>query len=102
MLRERGIRSIVPEENSQKKVMAMVYDEIKAGHRADMEKFEQVSGELFRRGAQVILLACTELSLIKKEHPLPAGYLDILEVMALAAVEKCHRVRVEFRHLITE
>ena len=48
MLRERGIRSIVPEEDSQKKVMAMVYDEIKAGHRADMEKFEQVSGELFR------------------------------------------------------
>ena len=97
-----GIQSIVPWEESQKKVTSMVYDEIKAGNRADLKKFEQVSEELFTRGAQVILLACTELSLIKKENVLPAGYLDILEVIARAAVERCHHVRKEFRDLITK
>lgn len=97
-----GIQSVVPGEMSQKKVMSMVYEEIKAGNDADMRKFEQVSGELFAKGAQAILLACTELSLIKKEHPLPAGYLDILEVIARAAVRECHHVRGEFAHLITE
>ena len=54
VLLERGIQSIVPEKESQKKVMSMVYDEIKAGYRADMEKFRQVSEELFGRGAQII------------------------------------------------
>lgn len=97
-----GIRCVMPGEDSQKKVMAMVYGEIKAGNSADMEKFRQVSDELFAKGAQVILLACTELSLIKKENTLSAGYLDILEVIARSAVERCHRVRAEFEHLITE
>lgn len=100
-LGEYGIRSIVPGEESQRKVMSMVYEEIKAGNSVDMEKFEEVSGELFAGGAQVILLACTELSLIKKEHSLPAGYLDILEVIARASVANCHHVRKEFEHLIT-
>lgn len=101
-LRDRGIRSIVPERENQRKVMAMVYDEIKAGKPVDMEKFGQVSAELFERGARVILLACTELSLIRKENVLSAGYLDILEVIARCAVERCHHVRPEYRHLITE
>lgn len=102
VLSEYGIRSVVPGEESQKKVMSMVYEEIKAGNSVDMGKFEQVSEELFTKGAQVILLACTELSLIKKEHTLPAGYLDILEVIARAAVRECHHVRGKFEHLITE
>lgn len=101
ILRGYGIRSVVPDEESQKKVMSMVYGEIKAGKPVDMEKFMQVSAELFEKGAQVILLACTELSLIKKEHELPAGYLDILEVTARCAVERCHHVRAEYEHLIT-
>lgn len=48
------------------------------------------------------MLACTELSLIKKENTLPAGYLDILEVTARCAVERCHNVRREFDDLITK
>lgn len=102
VLRDSGIESIVPEEESQSKVMSMIYNEIKAGKPVDMEKFRQVSAELFERGAQVILLACTELSLIKKENELPAGYLDVLEVIARCAVERCHHVRTEYEHLITK
>lgn len=101
-LNNGGIQSVLPGKESQKKVMSMVYEELKAGKSVDMEKFTQVSAELFEKGAQVILLACTELSLIKKEHKLPAGYLDVMEVMARAAVERCHHVRKEFDELITE
>lgn len=101
-LRACGVRSIVPEKESQRKVMAMIYDEIKAGKPVNMAKFRQVSAELFERGAQVILLACTELSLIKKENELSAGYLDVLEVIARCAVERCHHVRAEYEHLITK
>lgn len=97
-----GIESIVPREIAQRKVMSMVYDEIKAGKPVDMEKFGQVSEELFGGGAQVILLACTEFSLIKKENRLAGGYLDILEVTARSAVECCHHVRREFDKLITK
>ena len=100
-LQDCGIQSVAPGEESQRKIMSMVYDEIKAGKPADMRKFEEASAELFGMGAQVILLACTELSLIKKDNALPAGYLDVLDVLARCAVERCHLVREEYRHLIT-
>lgn len=99
-LEDYGIQSIVPGEESQKKIMSMIYDEIKAGNNADMEKFRKVSEELFESGAQVILLACTELSLIKKENILSGGYLDILDVIAQTAVERCHHVRKEYGDLL--
>lgn len=101
VLQSYGIESIVPTEESQRRIMSMVYDEIKAGNPVDMEKFNEVSAELFGSGAQVILLACTELSLIKKECKLPAGYLDVLEVLARCAVERCSHVRKDYDELIT-
>lgn len=64
--------------------------------------FESVAGELSSSGAQVILLGCTELSLIKRDYPLKAGFLDVMEVLAQKAVLVCGRLKKEYEHLITE
>lgn len=63
--------------------------------------FEAVSGRLFARGAQVILLACTELSLIKRDYRLEPGFLDVLDVLARKAVLCCGRLKKEYETLIT-
>ena len=99
-LEQRGIGSVLPEAESQKKVMEIIYQQIKTGKNVDLESFCRISEELSGHGAQVILLACTELSLIKRDHDLPAGYLDVMEVLAHKAVESCNRVRKEYRWLI--
>ena len=96
----RGIEIILPEPESQKMVMEIIYRQIKAGKGVDLESFYRISEEMSGQGAQVILLACTELSLIKRDYDLQAGYLDVMEVLARKAVQSCNRVRKEYRWLI--
>ena len=54
-------------------------------------------------GAECIILGCTELSLIKRESYLGAGYLDAMEVLARKSVlvsEAC--LKGEYQCLITK
>ena len=67
-LEKYEIESVCPEEEQQAMVMELIYDNVKSGKAIRWECFEQVSEELFAKGAEVILLGCTELSIIKKEN----------------------------------
>ena len=67
-----------------------------------MECFNAVSKHLFENGAQVIILACTELSIVKRDFTLPAGYLDVLDVLAYKSVSMCGSIREEYLELITK
>lgn len=96
-----GINCIMPEQEAQRKVMSIIYDNIKAGKKADIDAFNEITAELILRGAQVVLLGCTELSLLKRDNRLQAGCLDVMEVLAKKAVENCNRLREEYRNLIT-
>ncbi len=100
-LEARKMQVFVPDEENQKKVMHLIYDNVKAGKPLEYTLFEEVSKELFQKGAQVILLGCTELSLFKKEAHLPAGYLDVMEVLARKAVLSCGRLKTEYDELVT-
>lgn len=97
-----NIACSVPKEEGQRKVMHIIYDDVKAGKPIEMDLFEDVSKELFDDGAQVILLGCTELSMAKRDHALSAGYLDVMEVLARAAVLDCGKLKDEYKHLITK
>ena len=95
-LKHHGMRSFIPKEDSQKKLMEIIYHEIKAGAGVNMSHFFQIASELFDQGAEVVLLACTELSLIKKDNDLPAGYLDVMEILARKAVQSCNHIKKEY------
>ena len=95
-LKHHGMRSFIPKEDSQKKLMEIIYHEIKAGAGVNMSLFFQIARELFDQGAEVVLLACTELSLIKKDYDLPAGYLDVMEILARKAVQSCNHIKKEY------
>ena len=97
-----GIEAVIPSEERQRDVMHLIYKNVKAGKRAEMERFRRVQQELTAGGAQVILLGCTELSLIKRDEQIGPGFLDIMEVLAQQSVLRCGKIlREEYENLIT-
>lgn len=98
---EEKIQSIIPDENEQKEIMNIIYKDVKAGQAINRENFFRVSQQLFERRAQVIILACTELSIVKRDFSLPAGYLDVMEVLSMNAVKHCGNLREEYQELFT-
>ena len=96
-----GVAWAIPGEAGQRRVMSLIYDDIKAGNLPNEENFAAVTGELRDRGCDCLILGCTELSLIKKRAGLTAGYLDALEVLAKRCVELCGApLRREFERLV--
>lgn len=100
--RKKGIDIVLPDRNGQKDVTHLIYRNVKAGKPAEKDRFERVSAGLRDKGAQVILLGCTELSVIKRDVEIGAGYLDVAQVIAKRSVEKCGILKKEFRRLITQ
>ncbi len=96
-----GIVPIVPSEKRQEDVMHLIYENVKAGKPVELERFRRVQRELTDCGAEIIILGCTELSIIKRDHPIGSGFLDVMEVLAREAVLRCGRkLRPEYESLI--
>ncbi|MBR2407869.1 MAG: amino acid racemase [Lachnospiraceae bacterium] len=97
-----GIDCVTPEPEYQKDVMHLIYNNVKAGLPVETERFRAVQKNLKEQGAQVILLGCTELSIMKRDNKLDAGFLDVLDVLAKRSVELCGTLHPRFENLITE
>ena len=102
VFKDYEISCIYPSETSQKKVMQIIYDDVKAGKSVDMSDFATVKNELISAGAQVVILGCTELSIVKRDNDVGADVLDIIDVLAQDCVIKCATLRPEYIELITK
>lgn len=102
VLREKGIRALLPGTEGQKDVMHLIYQNVKATRPAEMDRFHRVSEELRGAGAQVIILGCTELSMIRRDERIGAGFLDAMQVLAKRSVELCGTLKPEYQELITK
>lgn len=100
-LTKYGIDCLYPDEKRQREVMHLIYHNVKAGREIEQPLLASVSQNLFSRGAQVIILGCTELSMMKKHNMIGSGYLDVTEVLAKCCVEKCSVLKEEYRELIS-
>lgn len=101
-LEKHGITPLIPGPEGQKCVMDLIYDDIKANRPAGMDRFDFASRELWAQGAQAIILGCTELSLVKRDYPIGAGYLDAMEVLARRCVLSCGgKLKEEYQNLIS-
>ena len=99
---EQGMELVLPTEAGQKGVMTLIYDQVKAGIQPDMDLFAAIRDDLRCSGAEVIVLGCTELSLLKKAQDLGDGILDALEVLAKESVLAGGKaVKPEFDRLFT-
>lgn len=95
-LEAHGIECIVPDELNQSYITSNIYDDIKMGKSADMDKFMRAAQFLFDKGAERIILGCTELSLIKRNEKLDSRFVDSLEVLAKRAIEACGKECIGF------
>lgn len=100
-LEKQGIRVVLPNTENQQKVMDIIYKNVKASEPVNMEKFLEVEKQLKQDGADVIILGCTELSMIKRDYTLSKGYLDAMEVVAQKAVIECGILKEKYKELIT-
>ena len=99
---ELGMELVLPGEEGQRGVMTLIYDQVKAGMEPDMALFAVIRDELRSKGAQAVVLGCTELSLLKKQQELGQGILDALEVLAKESVLACGKqVKTEYDQLFT-
>ena len=102
-LQKHGILPVIPGPEGQKCVMRVIYDDIKANRPVEMDKFDRAAWELRDAGAQAIILGCTELSLVKRDYPIGAGYLDAMEVLAQTCVVRCGgKLKEEYQELISK
>lgn len=101
-LKSLGIMPVVPSKKQQENISYLIYNCIKANRPVSMEKFREAAGELKRDGAQVIILGCTELSIIKRENDIGSGFIDAMEVLAIRCIQLCGaRLKNEYSRLIT-
>ena len=86
---EAGIEPVVPDEETQKLVMSIIYDEIKKGERGSREKFGRIDRFVRAAGCDGAILGCTELSVYRDYHGLPDLYIDAMEVLAEESILAC-------------
>lgn len=88
VLAERGIAPVHPGDADQETVMAIIYEQVKAGRPVDLAALRGVVQRLADDGAQVVLLGCTELSVVAQDEGLldEPFYVDSLDVLARATI----------------
>lgn len=101
-LSELGIKAVYPSATSQRFVMDLIYNDVKAGKPVEKDKFIAVAAEMKLLGAEVMILGCTELSVIADEW-LPEGrFIDVLDVLARSSVKDCGKLKKEYYEIIKE
>lgn len=101
IFKQEKIEYILPSIEQQRQVMDIIYGQIKQGLTPDLWSFKEVSQELFSRGAEVIILACTELSIIKNKEVIGPGYLDVIDVLAMTCVKNHGKLKENYKELIS-
>lgn len=86
-LQKFGIESIYPDEDGQKKVMEIIYDQVKAGRKIDASIIDQTLKKMTVKGAQAFILGCTELPFAIKNGDFGYHFLDSLDILAKRAVK---------------
>lgn len=89
-LSEWGIRTVVPVELDQARVMDAIYglEGIKAGKKKQPRKnLIAVGNNLATHGAEIVIAACTEVSLVLDADSLDVPVVDPLRIVATAAIE---------------
>lgn len=90
-LTEQGLRPFVPSEEIQREVMHQIYDRIKNGQSYDADGWCRIEAEYRNAGCKKVILACTELSVIKTDEHLGNWYVDPMETLARKVIQLAGR-----------
>ena len=89
LARDFGIDVLIPDEAERRAIHGILYDELCLGavKDASREVFRKIIGGLESRGAQGIVLGCTEIPLIVKQKDYALPLFDTTDLHARAAVD---------------
>jgi len=79
-LEREGIAPLLPSREGRRALMDVIYG-IKSGYMPGTQVLESLAAPLVARGAEKVVLGCTELSLFAREG-LPDPYIDAMRVLA--------------------
>ncbi len=90
MAERHGIRVLVPDAEGIREVDRLIYDELAAGRFTEPAKRTCLRelDRLLERGAQGVVLGCTELPMLIRPGETPAVLFDTLALHATAAVDR--------------
>ncbi len=89
VLEEAGIQVLLPDEEGQQAIMALIYEGIKAGKKdIDTTPVQKTLEKLDSQGAQAMILGCTELPIAFNLFPCPYETVDPTQVAAVMAVHQ--------------
>ena len=86
-LEARGLAPWTPPAEIQREVMHQIYDRVKKGLPWDGESWARIEDACRGAGCAAVVLACTELSVIKADQGLADWYVDPMEVLARKVIE---------------
>jgi aspartate racemase len=91
---KRNIRTVVFDDDEQKTYfMDPVYAPwgIKAGFTSGkpQELMREAAAQLVAKGAEAVVAGCTEVPLVLSQKDMPVPFLDTIDILAEAAIEKC-------------
>ena len=88
-LERAGITPVIPNAESQKLVMKIIYDGVKNGGTIDFSDFLSIQKDIFEQNCQAAILACTELSCFKEIYNLPQFYIDAMGMLTEKSILAC-------------
>ena len=85
-----GLEVLIPDAEDRAAVHGVIYRELVAGQVLDTsrEVYRDVIQRLVQRGAQGIILGCTEIMLLIGEADSPVPVFDTTTLHAMAAVDR--------------
>ena len=85
-LMKLGVSAVYPDEEGQKRVMEIIYDQVKAGNPVDNSIIKDTLDKMSTEGVQAYILACTELPMALKNGDFGYDFIDSLDVLAKETV----------------
>lgn len=84
-----GLEVLTPPPEARAVVHRVIYDELCAGiiREESLAAYRQIVADLAARGAEAVVLGCTEISLLIRQEHTPVPLLDTTTLHAAAAVE---------------
>lgn len=88
-LKDKGLKVIIPEEKARSMIQGVIYEELCLGkiQMESRDRFRKVLDNLVERGAEGIILGCTEIGLLVKKEDSKVPLFDTTFIHAAKAVE---------------
>ena len=86
---DAGLQVLIPENDARAEVHRIIYDELCQGQFLDSSRqyYSQVIKDLANKGAEGVILGCTEIGLLIQQADSPIAVFDTTAIHAAAAVE---------------